>query len=317
MKHPLLAALMGALTLIPAHALAETAWPERTINVIIGASPGGDTDFNARTMAKYFEQITGRTMVITNMPGGGATIATSAVKDAEPDGYTMLFGHTGHLIVTEVSGLANYGIADFDICCIPAIDQGAVFVTSQRSGLETVADVQAAEPGSITFGTELGGYSHLQGLVFQAATGTELNIVDTGSASEKVASLLGGRIDIAGISYGAIQDYATSGQMHVLGQPNAERNPFLGDIPTFAEQGVDMVMPNPYIIAFPKGTDPAIVARMNEVMQQIAETPEYAADLEQGFKQPVSFLPHDEALTRLNQIRDTYMPYRDALQASR
>ena len=45
------------------------------INVIIGASPGGDTDFNARTMAKYFEQVTGSTMVITNMPGGGATIA--------------------------------------------------------------------------------------------------------------------------------------------------------------------------------------------------------------------------------------------------
>lgn len=317
MKQLFLAALLGGLALIPAGAMAETNWPERTINVIIGASPGGDTDFNARTMAKYFEQVTGQTMVITNMPGGGATIATSAVRDAAPDGYTMLFGHTGHLIVAEVSGLADYGIADFAICCIPAVDQGAVFVTSQRSGLKAISDVQAAEADSVTFGTELGGYSHLQGLVFQNATGTKLNIVDTGSASEKIASLLGGRIDLAGIAYGAIQDYANAGQMTVLGQPNAERNPFLGDIPTFVEQGVDMVMPNPYIIAFPKDTDPEIVAKMGDVMQQITEIPDYAADLEQGFKQPVAFLPRDEALTRLNEIRDSYMPYREALQGSR
>ncbi|MDO5623019.1 MAG: tripartite tricarboxylate transporter substrate binding protein [Paracoccus sp. (in: a-proteobacteria)] len=312
-----LAVSAAAVAMIGAAAQADTKWPERTINVIIGASPGGDTDFNARTMAKYFEQVTGRTMVITNMPGGGATIATSAVRDAAPDGYTMLFGHTGHLIVAEVSGLANYGIADFEICCVPAVDQGAVFVTSKRSGLETIADVQAAEPDSLTFGTELGGYSHLQGLIFQAATGTTLNIVDTGSASEKIASLLGGRIDIAGIAYGAIQDYANSGQMFVLGQPNADRNPLLGDIPTFVEQGVDMVMDNPYIIAFPQGTDPEIVAKMGDVMRQITEIPEYAQDLEQGFRQPVAFMPKDEAVERLNEIRDAYMPYRAALQGSR
>jgi len=91
----------------------------------------------------------------------------------------------------------------------------------------------------------------------------------------------------------------------------------LGDIPTFTEQGVDLVMNNPYIIAFPKGTDPEIVAKMGEVMQQITEIPEYAADLEAGFKQPVAFLPQDEAMTRLNEIRDAYMPSREALQGAR
>lgn len=318
MKLTALAALaVAATSLTPMSALAQTEWPERTINVIIGASPGGDTDFNARTMARYFEEITGVGMVITNMPGGGATIASSAVRQADPDGYTMLFGHTGHLIVTEVSGLADYGIADFEICCVPAIDQGAVFVASAASGLTSVEDLQAAEPGSITFGTEFGGYSHLQGLIFQQEAGVEMNVVDTGSAAEKIASLLGGRIDVAGIAYGAVQDYVESGQMVVLGQPNQERNPLLGDIPTFVEQDVDFVMNNPYIIAFPDGTDQAIVDKMGEVMQQIAEIPEYAEDLEQGFKQPVAFLPKEEGVARLNEIRDTYMPYRDALQAAR
>jgi tripartite-type tricarboxylate transporter receptor subunit TctC len=301
-------------------ALAETDWPNRTINVIIGASPGGDTDFNARTMAKYFEQITGVSMVITNMPGGGATIATSEVRAADPDGYTMLFGHTGHLIVTEVSGLADYGIDDFEICCIPAVDQGAVFVASAASGIESTEDLIArtkAEPQSAIFGTELGGYSHLQGLILQQQTGADMMIVDTGSAAEKITSLLGGRIHVAGIAYGAIQDYHASGKMVVLGQPNEERNPLLGDIPTFTEQGIDFVMNNPYIIAFPEGTDPAIVERMGEIMREITEIPEYAQDLEQGFRQPVTFYPHDEALERLNAIRDNYMQYREALQSAR
>jgi tripartite-type tricarboxylate transporter receptor subunit TctC len=76
-------------------------------------------------------------------------------------------------------------------------------------------------------------------------------------------------------------------------------------------------MNNPYIIAFPAGTDEAIVDRMGEIMQQISENPEYAADLEEGFKQPVSFLPRDEAIRRLNEIRENYMRYSDQLQAAR
>ncbi len=321
MKRTLMTALAcSAIALTATTALGQTDWPERTINVIIGASPGGDTDFNARTMARFFEEITGTSMVITNMPGGGATIATSEVRNADPDGYTMLFGHTGHLIVTEVSGLADYGIDDFEICCIPAIDQGAVLVASKQSGIESVEDVverTEEEPGSVIYGTEFGGYSHLQGLIFQRETGAEMQFVDTGSAAEKIAALLGGRIHVGGIAYGAIQDYHTSGEMVVLGQPNEEPNPLLGDIPTFAEQGVDFVMNNPYIIAFPEGTDEAIVGRMGEIMQQITEIPEYAQALEEGFKQPVSFLPHDEAMERLNAIREDYMSYQDALREAR
>lgn len=320
MKYTMLAMTVSAVAMFAGTAAAQGDWPSTTINVIIGASPGGDTDFNARTFAKYFEKVTGNSMVITNMPGGGATIATSAVRDAEADGHTMLFGHTGHLIVTEVSGLADYGIDDFEICCIPAVDQGAVFVTSEQSGISTMNELLAKtveNPDTVIYGTELGGYSHLQGLLFSQETGAKMRIVDTGSAAEKIASLLGGRIQVAGIAYGAVQDYHNSGQMKVLGQPNQDRNPLLGDIPTFVEQGAEFVMNNPYIIAFPKGTDEAIVNKMDEIAAEIVKIPEYAKDLEQGFRQPVTYYGRAEAQERLQAIRENYMQYRDALQAAR
>jgi len=320
MNKSITTSLMAAVLSVAASAAcAETDWPTRTIQVVIPASPGGDTDFNARTMAKYFEQITGKSMVITNMAGGGGSIATSQVKDSAPDGNTILFAHTGQMIVNEVSGLIDYSIDDFAISCIPGVDKGAVFVASKQSGITSVDELVTnaqANPNTVIYGTELGGFSHLQGLIVQDLADLELKIVDTGSAAEKITSLLGGRIDLTAITFGAVQDYAATGQMSVLGQPNAEPNPLLGDIPTFKAQGIDFVMDKPYIVAFPKGTDPAIVEKMATVMKEITELPEYAKDLEQGFKQPVSFYHTEDAIAHLHEIRTDYLQYQDLLRGT-
>jgi tripartite-type tricarboxylate transporter receptor subunit TctC len=311
--------LASVLSLVAASAMSAdaTAWPAKTVQVIVPAGAGGDTDFNARTMAKYFEKLTGKSMVITNMGGGGGTIATSHVKNAAPDGSVMLFGHTGQLIVNEVAGLADYGFAAFDVACIAGVDKGTVFVSGKKSGIKSIADLVAkakAQPGSVIYGTELGGYSHLQGLIFQNLAGVKLKIVDTGSASEKVTSLLGGRIDLGAITFGAVKDYATTGDMGIVAQFNGERNPLLGNIPTFKEQGVNFVMEKPYIIAFPKGTDAAIVGKMAGLMKQITEQPAYAKDLEQGFKQPVTYYGTKEAIALLQATRTDFMQYKDLLR---
>ena len=82
-------------------------WPTKAVNVVVTASAGGDTDFNARTFATYFEKVTGQPMVITNTAGGGGSVATSEVKDSKPDGTKILFCHTGQMIVNEVAGLID------------------------------------------------------------------------------------------------------------------------------------------------------------------------------------------------------------------
>jgi len=256
--------------------------------------------------------------VVTNVAGGGGTLAAEQVKGAAAAGNTILFTHTGQMIVNEVAGLSEDGFDAFDISCIAGVDKGAIFVAGEQAGvhsLQQLIDKAKASPGSITYGTEMGSFSHIQGLMFEQLAGVKLKMVDAGTVSEKVVALLGGRIDLGAISYGSVQDYVKGGQMAALGQPNSARNTLLGDVPTFKEQGVDFTIDKPYVVAFPKGTDPAIVAKMADIMKQITETPEYAEELKKSFKQPVAYYGTEEAKAVLAKTRDDFMQYKDALRA--
>jgi tripartite-type tricarboxylate transporter receptor subunit TctC len=306
----------GGTTASSAAATTTTDWPKKTVQVIVTATAGGDTDFNARTFATYFKKITGQTMVITNQAGGGGSVATSTVKNAPTDGYTVLFCHTGQLIVNEVAGLIDYNMDSFDIACIPAVDKGTVLVTSKASGITSIAGLiekAKANPGTLKFGSEMGGYSNLQGVMLKDKTGIDFKIVDTGSASDKVANLLAGRIDIAAITYGSVKDYKTTGQLNIIGQFNATKNENLSDIPTLKDGGVDFEMEKPYIISFPKGTDQAIVSKMAEIAKQITQDKDYASTLKTTYGQPISFYGTDDAKTLLKSTREDFMKYKGKL----
>ena len=314
----LLSALVGVGALSAhAAAVADAAnWPNRPVQVVVIANPGGDTDFNARMMAKYFNEITGKNMVVTNVAGGGGTLAAEQVKGAAADGNTLLFTHPGQLIVNEVAGLTEDSFETFDVACIAGVDKSTVFVASKQAGVNSMkelVDESRANPGSITYGTEMGSFSHLQGLMLEKLAGIKLKMVDGGTVSDRVVGMLGGRLDMGAITYGSVQDYVQGGQMVALGQPNAERNAMLGNVPTLKEQGLDITMDKPYVVAFPKGTDPAIVAKMADIMKQITEKPAYAEDLKK-FKQPVAYFGTEEAKAILAKNRDDFMQFKDQLR---
>ena len=310
---------IGALVSHAATFADEVKWPTRPIQVVVIANPGGDTDFNARMMAKYFNQITGKTMVVTNVAGGGGTLAAEQVKGAAPDGNTILFTHPGQLIVNEVAGLTEDSYETFDVACIAGVDKSTVFVASKQAGvnnMKELIDKSKANPGSVTYGTEMGSFSHLQGLMLEKQAGIKLKMVDGGTVSDRVVGMLGGRLGMGAISYGSVQDYVQGGQMVALGQPNAERNAMIGDVPTLKEQGLDITMDKPYVVAFPKGTDPAIVKKMSDLMKQITEVPEYAEDLKK-FKQPVTFYATEDAKAILAKTREDFMQFKDELRKAK
>lgn len=298
---------------------AETDWPTKPVNAVLHASAGGDTDFNARTFATYFEEITGQPLIITNMPGSSGVASTEHVRQSEADGYTVGFMHTGPLVVNYVSGLVDYTYEAFDVSTIPAVDGGTVLVASAESGLTSMSDIvekSQAEPESIVFGTEFGNYSHLQVLDIENKADIKFRMADIGSTSEKVTNLLGGRIDLAAITYGSVKDYIETGEMIAIAQFNAEPNEYLGDVPTMVSEGIDMIMDKPYIIAFPEGTDPAIVQKMSDIAVQISEIEDYGIDLRDGFSQEVKVYETDDAIDYLDETLESFMEYSDILQGA-
>lgn len=299
--------------------VSETDWPTGPVNAILHAAAGGDTDFNARTYATYFEEITGQPMIITNMDGSSGVAATENVRQAANDGSTFLFTHTGPLVVNNVSGLIDYTYEAFEVSTIPAIDRGTILVASAQSGLTSMEDIiekSQAEPESVIFGTEFGNYSHLQVLEIENKADIQFRLADIGSTSDKVTNLLGGRIDLAAITYGSVRDYIETGEMIAIGQFNAEPNENLGDIPTLTSMGIDMVMDKPYIIAFPEGTDQAIIKKMSDIAVEIGENEEYQERLKEGFSQETVVLETEEAIEYLDNIYEEYMQYQDVLQGA-
>ncbi|MFQ3621155.1 MAG: tripartite tricarboxylate transporter substrate-binding protein [Spirochaetales bacterium] len=92
----------------------ELDWPKNAIQILVSYNPGGDTDFNARTYAKYLEKELGQPVVVVNVAGVGGTLGSRKVKDSPPDGYTVLFYHTA-MIVNQITDMVPYGFEDFEL----------------------------------------------------------------------------------------------------------------------------------------------------------------------------------------------------------
>lgn len=230
----------------------------------------------------------------------------------------MFFGHTGQVIATQVSGLADYTLEDFEIACIPAVEKSEILVAGKKIGVTTLKSLkQLSKKNRIIFASEFGGYSNIQALLIKDKTGIDLDIVDVGSTAEKITNLLGGRVDVAVLPYGAAVDYFKTGELIPLGQVGEAPNPLINDmttIPTFKEAGYDFSMDRHFISAFPKGTDSEFVNKVAETIAEVTRIPEYAEELKTTYKQPVSFFGREAAVTISNSVYDDFMQYQELMR---
>jgi len=269
------------------------SYPTKPIEIVVPAGAGGDTDLNTRTMAKYLEKELGTTMIITNVNGAGGSTGTKKVLDSKPDGYTVLSYHNSTLI-SKILGLTNYTYSDFDVAGMGVMDKGNAFVINNKSEFENLDDLIAfakENPEKVTVATEVGSFTHLQLLAFEEATGTKFNIVDVGGASDKITALLGGRIDIIPTQLGLVNSYVESGDFRALGIMSDERLKAAPDVPTFKEQGVDIVMDKFFFWGFPKGTPEEIVDTFTKALEKVVANEEYQKEMEGYMVEPVYLNP--------------------------
>ncbi|MFP4152144.1 MAG: tripartite tricarboxylate transporter substrate-binding protein, partial [Alkalispirochaeta sp.] len=118
----------------------ELDWPTQPINLIVPYAAGGNSDFNARAIAKYLPEILDQPVVVTNVPGSGGTIGAAQVKDAEPDGYTILV-HQLSLSIAEAAGMADYGIQDFEVGSVFSKASPEVLVARSDAPFDTTEEL--------------------------------------------------------------------------------------------------------------------------------------------------------------------------------
>lgn len=272
MKKLLTLVLALALVLTSVAALAE--WPERSIELIVPANPGGDTDANARALAAALNEQYGWNVVVSNMNGGSGAVAFDNLLENPDDGYRFVFYHSGGTIA-QLMGLYEYSLTDdFKTVGLPFMDYSSAFITNSAnekfSDIESLVAYMKEHPGEVTFATETGNFTHLHALAFQEAAGVEFAIVDAGSASQKITELLGNRLDIIDTQAGLVRDYLTTGEFVNLGIMAEEHIAGRDDLKTIKEQGYDVVFPKYFYISAPVTTDDAIINAFNEALTGVA-----------------------------------------------
>ncbi len=266
--------LVLAMTLGCASALAD--WPERDIELIVPANPGGDTDANARALAAALKETMGWNVIVTNMAGGSGAVAFEDLLQNPGDGYRFVFYHSGACITQMLGMYEEFNVLDdFKLAGMPFLDYSNAFVINTKnekfSDVESMVAYMKDHPGEVSFATETGSFTHLHCVAFEQAAGVKFQIVDAGTAANKTTELLGNRLDVIGTQAGLVKDYYTTGEFKCLGILADERLAGAPDIPTLKEQGYDVVFSKFFYLAAPNSVDDAVIAAMNEGLAKVID----------------------------------------------
>ncbi len=298
MRRRSLLALATASLATPA--LAQ-AWPaERSIRIIVPVAAGGSQDIVARLLARHLTDALGQNVVVENQPGAGSNIGYEAASRARPDGYTLLAGSDSLSINrTLFPGLGFDPVEGFAPVA-RAVRVPQILVVRADSAAGSLEDFLAAtRRGPVAVGTPgNGSLAHLLGEQIQAAAEVRWTHVPYRGGALAVNDLLGGSLQGVIINIGAVTDHVRAGRLRGLFVSSAGRAQGLPEVPTLAEAGMtggEAV--GWHGIVAPRGTDPAIVERLNAAIGQMLARPEVAERVAALGLEPVNESP--EALGAL------------------
>jgi len=279
-----------AATLVAPGVLRAQSFPERPITMILAFPAGGGTDIAARPLAKVMEKHLGQPVVIQNRPGASGGIGFTELARARPDGYTIGFLNTPTIVTIPIERPdSKFRLDDFQPIVNVVDDPGAVWVLPD-SPIRSVADLVAEakkRPGQISYGTSgIGSDDHLAMLALERVAGIKLlHIPFAGGAPVRTATLAR-QIELAVTNIGeAIGDYR-QGQLRPIGQMGTSRWSVMADVPTFREQGFDVIEGSMRGLAAPAGLPKPIFDRLVEAARKTTEDPEWQ-QLARNSEQPI------------------------------
>ena len=290
--------LAGMAAALVALCSAQAEYPERPISMIVAAAPGGGTDVMARTLVPFFEKyLGGASITVINKPGAGTEIGATALAKAKPDGYTIGMTNTPHMIAIPIERKAAFHMLESFEPMANLVTDPAAFNVRAESPFKTLDDLVAyarENPRAVTVGTSgIGGDDHLAMLMFEKVAGIELTHVPFPSGAPNRAAMLGGHIAVGAFNISEAIEFVKEGKVRCLGTMAEKRWEMAPDIPTFKEQGYDVVMDAGRGMAAPKGIPQERLDKLLSALSKAVADPELQAKAKK-MKIPMDYMSGDE-----------------------
>ena len=256
-------------------ARAETAWPARPIQLIVPWPAGGATDLTLRILADEAQTLLGSPVIVTNRPGAAGTLVANALKNAEPDGYTI-----GQVPITVYRhALMNTvpwdPVADFaPIVQVSGVSFGVLVpANSPFKSMKDLLSWAANNPGELLLGsTGIGSTGHLAMEEILLQHGVRYVHVPYKGTADQMLGIAAGHI-MAGVNSTGFAPWVERGELRLLAVFNARRNPRWPQVPTLREMGYPQaVYTSPWGLAAPARTPAPIVARLHDVFHKAMMT---------------------------------------------
>lgn len=265
---------------------AAPEYPTERIDYVLPFDPGGESDITARLQQEPLQEVLGTEVSVSYQPGGGGALGWSELTRMEPDGYTIMGHNLPHIILQPLQrDDAGYETEDLKQVYIFQSTPNALVVRADSpiQDLDDFIEEAEANPGSVTVGGS-GDFTanHLGVLLLGDQTGTEMTYTPFEGTGSAVPALLGGHVD-ALMTY-TPQISALGDQVRTIAVATEERMDAFPDVPTFTEQGVDVVDGAYRGVAVPPETPDEIVEELAAAFEEISEDPELVEQFEeQGF----------------------------------
>ena len=268
------AAALLSWAALPSGTAQAQAWPSRQpIRIVIPYPPGGASDVTARVLAAKLTEALSQSVVVENRPGANGIVALENVAKSAADGYTLLMANLGPNAINPViyKKLPYDAIKDFTPVMLTTLVP-LVLVVNTELGIRDLPGLLAEarkEPGRLSFASAGNGASnHLAGELFNTMAGIQTMHVPYKGDTPAMADLIGGQVTMMFPTAIAAMPHLKSGKLRALAVTSLFRNPQLPDVPSISEAGYPGFKAVSWVgISAPKGTPPAVVARLEKEME--------------------------------------------------
>ena len=286
---PAMAALLFAAAgaaWVPAFAQSPPVYPNKPIKLIVPFTPGGVTDTSGRVIAEQLSKRLGQLVIVDNKPGASGNIGTQQVAAADADGYTLLLGFDGTLVINpHVFEKISFN-TEQDFAPVGKIgDAMLILVANPSVAVKTLRDVIAlskTQPGGLSYGTSgTGGTPHIAGELFTQRTGANLVHIPYKGGGQALIDVLGGSVPLVYTAVAGALQHVKSAKLTAIAVSSAQRSSALPDVPTFIESGIaDFEISSWVGLLAPAKTPKSVIDKLNVELNAVLNDPDTRARLD-------------------------------------